>query len=124
MKSLTLSCASSVWLKTDQNCYVTQYDLLLYKGTCKLCSRPMSSTKIVPTYTSTDEQDLDYCGPASEVKKYTEVPAKTKYNSECWICPTTSCDNVAYHKYGTNLVTTCYTGDDPDTDSNEYNKKK
>jgi hypothetical protein len=62
-----------------------------------------------------DEQDLAYCGQASEVKKYTQTPAKAKYNTECWICPSVSCDNVAYHKYGTNLVTTCYADEDPDS---------
>ncbi|EHK96294.1 hypothetical protein M7I_8001 [Glarea lozoyensis 74030] len=94
-KILTKVKLLSVWLKTDKNCYVTQYDLLLYNGTY--------------------ETDLAYCGKASEVKKYTQTPAKAKYNTECWICPSISCDNVAYHKYGTNLVTTCYADEDPES---------
>jgi hypothetical protein len=53
--------------------------------------------------------DLAYCGKASETEHLTKQAAKTKYDTECNICPEITCDTVDYVKYGTDLTTTCWT---------------
>ncbi|KAH8601108.1 hypothetical protein B0O99DRAFT_681143 [Bisporella sp. PMI_857] len=78
----------TTWLQTTDNCYVTQYDLTTYNGTY--------------------EEDLPYCGAASEREFYTKAPARTKYMAECMITPWRGADYIAYHKYGKDLTVTCY----------------
>lgn len=77
------------WLKTQDGCYVTQYDFLEYEG----------------DYTT----DLKYCGKASERRIITEEDATLQYKTECRICPTITCDTVAYLPEDTDVTLTCWT---------------
>lgn len=80
----------TTWLQTSDGCYVTQYDLVDYAGTW--------------------ETDLSFCGKASTANLVTYHSAKTKYDSECNICPDNAdCETVKYIKYGTDISVTCWT---------------
>ncbi|KAL2063261.1 hypothetical protein VTL71DRAFT_5066 [Oculimacula yallundae] len=86
----TVIAGDNTWLRTSDNCYVTQYDLTEYSG----------------DYIT----DLSYCGKASEEKHLTFDDATTKYDAECNICPDYgSCETIQYRKAGTDLTTTCWT---------------
>ncbi|CZT47113.1 uncharacterized protein RSE6_07642 [Rhynchosporium secalis] len=88
----TVIDGDNTWLRTSDNCYVTQYDLMEYSG----------------DYTT----DLSYCGKASEEKHLTFDDVTTKYDAECNICPDYgSCETIQYRKAGTDLTVTCWTGD-------------
>ncbi|KAF2830840.1 hypothetical protein CC86DRAFT_402844 [Ophiobolus disseminans] len=97
--ALSVSCwtrgtkimGDNTWLKTDSGCYITQYDVLEYEG----------------DYIT----DLAYCGRDSEEQNLTIEDAETKYKTECSICPTVSCDTVAYLAENTELELTCWTPD-------------
>ncbi|KAM3075549.1 hypothetical protein ACMFMG_007691 [Clarireedia jacksonii] len=95
---LTLVCwtsgtvigGDSTWLRTTDDCYVTQYDLADYAGEY--------------------ETDLSFCGPESTEEHITYDSARTKYNTECNICDdNASCETIKYIKYGTDLTVTCWT---------------
>lgn len=79
----------NIWLKSHDNCYVTQYDFLEYEG----------------DYTT----DLKYCGKASERRIITEEDATLKYKTECRICPDLTCDVVSYLPEDTDVTLTCWT---------------
>ncbi|ESZ98117.1 hypothetical protein SBOR_1496 [Sclerotinia borealis F-4128] len=86
----TVIDGDSTWLRTSDDCYITQYDLLDYAGEY--------------------ETDLSFCGEDSTVEHITTGPATTKYNTECNICDdNTSCEVVKYLKYGTDITVTCWT---------------
>ncbi|KAH7319116.1 hypothetical protein BKA65DRAFT_95143 [Rhexocercosporidium sp. MPI-PUGE-AT-0058] len=88
----TVIDGDSTWLRTSDNCYVTQYDLTDYSGEY--------------------ETDLSYCGKASEEKHITYDEATVKYDAECNICPdNASCATIKYQKPGTDLTVTCWTND-------------
>ncbi|PQE33927.1 NLP/P60 protein [Rutstroemia sp. NJR-2017a WRK4] len=79
---------ASTWLRTTDDCYVTQYDLTDYA----------------------DETDLSFCGPESTEEHITYDSARTKYNTECNICDNNSnCEVIKYIKYGTDITVTCWT---------------
>lgn len=77
-----------LWLKSEEGCYVTQYDVLEYDG----------------DYTT----DLEYCGPESEKQDLTIEDATLKYKTECRICPELNCDTMAYLKEDTDVELTCW----------------
>ncbi|QSZ37570.1 hypothetical protein DSL72_008668 [Monilinia vaccinii-corymbosi] len=86
----TVIAGDSTWLRTSDDCYVTQYDLAAYAGEY--------------------ETDLSFCGHDSTLEHITTAPATTKYNTECNICDdNTSCEVVKYLKYGTDITVTCWT---------------
>ncbi|KAF2260564.1 hypothetical protein CC78DRAFT_589551 [Lojkania enalia] len=81
-----------LWLKTESECYVTQYDVLEYDG----------------DYTT----DLAYCGKKSEEQHLTLEDATLQYKTECRICPSITCDTVSYLKEDTDVTLTCWTDED------------
>jgi len=93
-----------LWLKTDTGCYITQYDVVEYEGDCK---NNIYSCESVLTIIA-DMTDLAYCGRESEEQNLTIEDAETKYKTECRICPTISCDTVAYLSENTELEVTCW----------------
>lgn len=82
---------TTIWLRSESNCYVTSYDL----------------NDNTTDYTSA----LPYCGPDSEDEKLTLEDATLKYKTECRICPTISCDTVAFLIEDTDVELTCWTPD-------------
>ncbi|KAK7179961.1 hypothetical protein DPSP01_009871 [Paraphaeosphaeria sporulosa] len=82
---------TTLWLRSTSDCYVTEYDL----------------NDNITDYTSA----LPYCGPGSEDEDLTLEDATLKYKTECRICPTISCDTVAYLKEDTDVELTCWTPD-------------
>ncbi|KAF7960792.1 hypothetical protein EAE96_000465 [Botrytis aclada] len=86
----TVIDGDSTWLRTSDDCYVTQYDLADYAGEY--------------------ETDLSFCGQDSTIEHITTAPATTKYNTECNICDdNASCEVIKYLKYGTDITVTCWT---------------
>ncbi|RAL61783.1 hypothetical protein DID88_002846 [Monilinia fructigena] len=86
----TVIDGDSTWLRTSDDCYVTQYDLADYAGEY--------------------ETDLSFCGQDSTIEHITTAPATTKYNTECNICDdNSSCETIKYLKYGTDIAVTCWT---------------
>ncbi|THV54596.1 hypothetical protein BGAL_0023g00040 [Botrytis galanthina] len=86
----TVIDGDSTWLRTSDDCYVTQYDLADYAGEY--------------------ETDLSFCGKDSTIEHITTAPATTKYNTECNICDdNASCEVIKYLKYGTDITVTCWT---------------
>ncbi|KAF5871816.1 uncharacterized protein Bfra_008840 [Botrytis fragariae] len=80
----------STWLRTSDDCYITQYDLADYAGEY--------------------ETDLSFCGQDSTIEHITTASATTKYNTECNICDdNASCEVIKYLKYGTDITVTCWT---------------
>ncbi|KAI9648264.1 hypothetical protein NHQ30_002896 [Ciborinia camelliae] len=80
----------STWLRTSDDCYVTQYDLENYAGEY--------------------ETDLSFCGEDSTLERITTAPATTKYDTECNVCDDNArCERVKYLKYGTDITVTCWT---------------
>jgi hypothetical protein len=84
-----LTSASSLWLRTDQSCYITQYDI----------------TSNSTSYTAS----LPYCGPSSEHESLTLSPATIRYKAECRICPEIDCDVRSYLPEETDVDLTCWT---------------
>lgn len=80
---------TNLWLRSNSNCYVTEYDL----------------ANNATQYTSS----LPYCGRDSEDEELTLEDARLKYKTECRICPTIDCDTVAYLKEDTDVELTCWT---------------
>lgn len=88
----TVIRGDSTWLRTSDDCYVTQFDLTEYSG----------------DYIT----DLSYCGEESEEQNITYDQATVKYHSECNICPdNVSCQRFQYLNPGTDLNVTCWTAD-------------
>ncbi|KAB8304238.1 hypothetical protein EYC80_003656 [Monilinia laxa] len=86
----TVIDGDSTWLRTSDDCYVTQYDLANYVGEY--------------------ETDLSFCGQDSTIEHITTAPTTTKYNTECNICDdNSSCETIKYLKYGTDITVTCWT---------------
>ncbi|PVH99550.1 hypothetical protein DM02DRAFT_711301 [Periconia macrospinosa] len=80
----------NLWLKTESDCYLTQYDVHEYDGNW--------------------DEDLAYCGRQSEEQHLTLEDATLQYKTECRICPFTgSCDVVAYLPEETDVTLTCWT---------------
>lgn len=94
-----------LWLKSEAGCYVTQYDVLEYAGDCEIFS---GQAKAYANY-QTDTEDLKYCGRESEEQDLTIEDATLQYKTECRICPTISCDVIAYLKEDTDVELTCWT---------------
>ncbi|KAJ4359825.1 uncharacterized protein N0V89_000381 [Didymosphaeria variabile] len=82
---------TTLWLRSTSNCYVTEYDL----------------SDNTTDYTSA----LPYCGRGSEDEDLTLEDATLRYKTECRICPTISCDTVAYLMEETDVELTCWTPD-------------
>ncbi|CAD6442170.1 bbbc2ba7-e44e-49d6-960a-c04561a073dc [Sclerotinia trifoliorum] len=86
----TIIGGDSTWLRTSDDCYITQYDLTDYAGEY--------------------EDDLSFCGHDSTIEHYTTAPATTKYNTECNLCDDNAdCAIIKYLKYGTDITVTCWT---------------
>ncbi|KAF2744716.1 hypothetical protein M011DRAFT_408020 [Sporormia fimetaria CBS 119925] len=79
-----------LWLRTGENCYVTQYDVLEYPG----------------DYTT----DLAYCGRASErwEQHVTRQENTIRWRAECRLHPELGSDVVAWLKEETDVVLTCW----------------
>ncbi|KAF2684888.1 hypothetical protein K458DRAFT_267526, partial [Lentithecium fluviatile CBS 122367] len=73
----------TTWLKTTDNCYVTQYDIEEYA----------------------DTEDLPYCGYIEP--EWTHASARTKYYSECYYEPYIEGVPIKNYKYNINLDLTC-----------------
>ncbi|KAF2661697.1 hypothetical protein K491DRAFT_710538 [Lophiostoma macrostomum CBS 122681] len=103
--NITLTCWTAgtkivddtTWLKTEDNCYVTQYDLKEYDG----------------DYTV----DLLYCGAISS--DWTSLHAKTKYMSECFNTPYVLRKRVKAYKNEVDLTLTCVTRNTTVTDDDD-----
>jgi len=80
---------NSTWLKTQDGCYVTQWDIIEYAG----------------DYTT----DLPYCGAIPET--ITTGSSRTVYNTECNIIPefVDDEDHVKMYQPEVDLTLTCYT---------------
>lgn len=92
----------SIWLKTKDNCYVTQWDMVEYSGDC-ICSVPYWKRG----WPYSDTTDLPYCGRIRE--KWTDVPARTKYVAECYYNTRFDEFIVKRYKYEIDLTLTCVT---------------
>ncbi|KAF2837751.1 hypothetical protein M501DRAFT_138052 [Patellaria atrata CBS 101060] len=82
----------TTWLKTNDGCYVTQWDIVEYPG----------------DFT----EDLPYCGRVRE--QYTRASARTKYKSECQIRPDLSLErpnSFKMYKENVDLTLTCRASD-------------
>ena len=77
----------STWLKTEDDCYVTQYDLKEYGG----------------DYTV----DLPYCGAIAS--DWTRLRGKTRYMSECFNTPYVLRKRIKAYKNEVDLTLTCVT---------------
>ncbi|PGH27624.1 hypothetical protein AJ80_00637 [Polytolypa hystricis UAMH7299] len=83
----------TIWLKTTDGCYVTQWDIIEHIG----------------DYTT----DLPFCGTIPE--EYTTTAGKTKYFTECNISPGLATDHIKMYKNEVDLTLTCMYVDLPDT---------
>lgn len=103
----------STWLQTSDGCYVTQYDLTTYNGTCegtRLGLHDCGEQRIGTNHSVSDETDLSFCGPDSTEKHITLDTATVKFDSECNLCPDNlDCEVVNYLSPGTELSVTCWT---------------
>ncbi|RDL39868.1 uncharacterized protein BP5553_04208 [Venustampulla echinocandica] len=79
-----------VWLWTDKDCYVPQYDL---------------------EYSGPAEEELNYCGEDSEEKDITREPMRIKYHAECDLNPNVQNPQAVtkYYPAGTDILATCWT---------------
>ncbi|KAF2241750.1 hypothetical protein BU26DRAFT_571501 [Trematosphaeria pertusa] len=94
-QSITLSCWTegtnivddTTWLKSQDNCFVTQYDLLEYPG----------------DYTTA----LPSCGDI--LPSYTRTTARTRYMTDCYFTPAVNEKRLApkHYKYGIDLPLLC-----------------
>jgi hypothetical protein len=55
--------------------------------------------------------DLEYCGPDSEEQNLTIEDATLKYKTECNICPSNTCEVIAYLPENTDVELTCWTAE-------------
>ncbi|KAI9899409.1 hypothetical protein N3K66_005870 [Trichothecium roseum] len=92
--NVTLTCWTNgdkigdtkLWLKTTDNCYITEYDLVEYAG----------------DFTA----DLKYCGRVQ--KDITTQDAEVRYLSECKWGYSTSDESIKYYGRDVDVTLTCY----------------
>lgn len=74
------------WLKTTDNCYITEYDLIEYPGDFSV--------------------DLKHCG--NTPFDITRQPAKVRYLSECKWSYSTSAESIKYYGRDVDVTLTCW----------------
>lgn len=99
-------------VKTTENCYLPEYDLILY-GDCKLPFPPaflLASSHITPTSLTSPSRvvraDLEYCGEVP--LDITRQDATVRYLSECKWSRATSSESIVYYGRDVDVTLTCW----------------